>query len=146
MSHSDQVAKKLGEPVVDDIIRYVQSGHVSDQNLKDFAQQIGKVGNDPNVANVLFGSHVSRMEREKNRDKSAEMRAILSEWWNQELHDMTAEDALTKLIRIFNNSQLGFKDLAKSLEKHHLQDLVSNISTTSCKQSTHFKVKMNYSA
>ena len=118
MSHFGDVETKLSEHVVDDIVHYVQNGHMSDQNMKDFAQQLGKVRNDPNVANILLGNHMTRMERDRNRDKSAEMRAILSDWWRQELHDMTTDDALKKLIKIFNNGQLQFKDLAKKLGQY----------------------------
>ena len=117
MSHSGEVEVKLGEHVVDDLIHYVQNGHVSDQSMKDFAQQLGNVGN-PNISNVVYGNHVRRMERDRNRDNSAEMRDILSDWWTKELHDMTTEDALKKLINIFNTRQLRFQDLAKKLEKY----------------------------
>ena len=118
MSHSCNVEDKLGEDVVNEIIDHVQNGLMSDQNMTDFAKRLGKLANDPEAANVLYGQHMMRMERSRNRNNSSEMMAILSDWWNHELFNMTTDDALKKLIKIFKSRDLLFKPLATKLETY----------------------------
>ena len=135
MSHTDNVEKTVGEDVVYEINEYVLAGHISDQNMKDFAQQLGKIGNDPNKANIVYGRHRERMERDRNKEKSAELYEILSDWWDEELSSMPRNDALEKLIKIFSSRAVPCKPLAGKLRKHLTSD-VSDVSTKDAAATT----------
>ena len=56
------------------------------------------------------------MERERP-GKEAEVRSILSDWWGEQLFDMSRKTALEKLIVVFACPEVSIKPLAKNLEK-----------------------------
>ena len=119
MSHFLDVERLLGRDTLARILNYVISGNLSDQKIKDFAQRLGS---DPE-SNILFGNHTTRVGRDRERGKGEEVREVLSDWWNQELHAMTKEDAIGRLVEVF--TKIGAHPLAK-----HLKEKVAG-STTS---------------
>ena len=46
-----------------------------------------------------------RMERSRDKPQDAEMRDILSDWWNEELYGLTQEEGLRKLTAAFKASE-----------------------------------------
>ena len=46
-----------------------------------------------------------RMERSREKPQDAELRDILSDWWNEELHRLTQEEGLRKLTAAFKASE-----------------------------------------
>ena len=117
MSHYPEAEAKLGKAATDLLFRYTRNGDISDQQMEDFVQRLGHPDHH-DEANVLFGNHKKRMERDKNRDQSAELRDVLSDWWNEQLFEdeMTQQIALAKLVSIFQGDDIHLKPLAKALK------------------------------
>jgi hypothetical protein len=119
MSNDYEVIEKLGEGNVEQIINYARGGQMDDQQITDFTHHLGRPpNNQPDAPNVLFGNHSTRMSRDKDRRRDAELRAILSDWWDEELHDdrMSREEALGKLARILSSPDVGCRPLASKLQ------------------------------
>ena len=102
MAHYFEVQKRLGESNVRNFLEVVRSGEVSDDGLKEISLQLGKMESRPNC---LYGHHRMRMERSRDKPQDAEMRDILSDWWNEELYGLTQEEGLRKLTAAFKASE-----------------------------------------
>ena len=102
MAHYFEVQKRLGESNVRNFLEVVRSGEVSDDGLKEISLQLGKMESRPKC---LYGPHRMRMERSRDKPQDAEMRDILSDWWNEELYGLTQEEGLRKLTAAFKASE-----------------------------------------
>ena len=101
-THHKNVSNKLGDNVVR-ILGNVAEGEMTDDHLKEFTRQLGET---PDGCNSLLGKHNRRMERNRYRDMRAEMNEVLSDWYNNELHELTKKDAIHKLVAIFKSPTL----------------------------------------
>ena len=84
-----KVREKLGDTVLDLILDNVNQGIIDAQKMKDFAHKL---------SGSTFGKHKLRTER-GNCDE-AEMREILSDWYNEEMYKIDSKAALDKIIGI----------------------------------------------
>ena len=101
--YDDEVKGVIGRGPYDAILEAVTNGHIDSQKMEDIARLL-----DPKIR----GSH-------KKRDGccEAEMRRMLSEWWNLELYNLSTESALEKLVRIFNDETVNMRPLANKIKK-----------------------------
>ena len=114
MSNHDQVLDRLGEDAVKKILDFTRGGKLSRQNVKDFAFHLGR----PADPNVVYGKHLHRTEGGSGEaGLDVEVRKILSDWWNEKLHEMTTVAALEKLVRIFLSDDVSCKPLAQDIQK-----------------------------
>ena len=78
-------------------------GKIDQQKMRDIASQLDiKVG----------GQH-----RQRNGNGESEMRAVISDWYQFELYDMTRENALQKLLAVLEHSSVELKPLAKEIKQ-----------------------------
>ena len=103
--HDDKVNGKLGENVVSLILEEVRSGSINNQKMIDFAQALSK---------KIGGNHTKR-----NKSDDAEMRNILSDWWEEDLYSesMTRENAKQTLVGIFSHDNISLNHLADLIHK-----------------------------
>jgi hypothetical protein len=116
MANIYQVINKVGENNVDHILNYMRGGKMNDQNITDFSELLGRPPH-PDEPNILFGGHTKRMETNNTRPRDSQMRAILSDWWDEELFNdaMSSEEAVEKLARAFSHPDIGCKPLGNKL-------------------------------
>ena len=104
----------MGEDAVKKILDFTRGGQLSRQNVTDFALHLGR----PAKPNVMFGHHRHRTEGgNAEAGLDVEVRKILSDWWNEELHKMTTLAALEKLVMIFLSDDVSCKPLAQDIQK-----------------------------
>ena len=115
MSYYFKVKALLGE-AVDDVLNSVRNGDFSEDQIKSVAEYLGASEDDR--PNILFGNHRQRMEGNKNRRYSTEMKDILSDLYNQKLFDKTKEEWLSILIGVFYHPDVNMIPLAQKLETH----------------------------
>ena len=108
-----QIEIKIGADNMKVMLDFIRSGNINDQQLKDIAHHLGI---NSKGCNIVFGKHKTRMERDRYREKHHEMRAILSDWWDEELHQMSSMEALEKLIKTFGNRDIDCQPLAYMLK------------------------------
>ena len=122
------VKKIIGQDTFDVICKYASTGHINSQRMTDIAVQLH--------ANV-GGEHLRRCERSVP-DAEPEMRSILADWYEIEMHQLRPIQAIRRLISIFEDGSinLGFiaKELREKLKKEHdqtepSQDVVDATST-----------------
>ena len=92
MSYDREVEELLGKKVLQLICNYVADAKIDGQKMKEFAKQLGPVS---------FGKHKTRTEQRRNSSNQPEMRNILSDWYNKELHNLDQVTAVSKLANIF---------------------------------------------
>ena len=105
-----EVKRKLTKDVVDIILRNVRCYNITRQKMKDLAFVLGK-----NVG----GRHLRRMDSGGESD-CAEMRSILSDWWDVGdlcKNTVTKDSAVQRLTEAFKSETLQLKPLAGDLEK-----------------------------
>ena len=76
---------------------------IDQQKMRDIASQLHK---------KVGGKH-----RQRNGSGESEMRAVLSDWYNFELYDLTRENALQKLLAVLEHSSVELKPLAKEIKQ-----------------------------
>ena len=103
--YDKEVKEKLGEEVVKMILDAVENAEITKQKMEDIAQGFG-----PKVR----GGHVSR----NDACDSAEMRKILSDWYQHELYDMGGEEGVQKLVKLFESEEISLKPLASQLRRY----------------------------
>ena len=108
MSNYNEVRERLGEDSVNLILDYVRHGKIGEQKMADIALTLSQ---------TVYGNHIKRKEQERYRETDVEMRSILSDWWNEELFDMTRAAAHNKLTKVFSNNDINLKPLAMELNK-----------------------------
>jgi hypothetical protein len=113
-THIYEASHKLGDDNVDHILNYTRGGKMTSQTITDFAQLLGRPP-DPYAPNRIYGSHTQRMETNNTMPRDAQMRAILSDWWAEELFDdaISSNEAVDKLVRTL--SRIGCKPLVNKL-------------------------------
>ena len=101
MAHYRDVVKILGEDKTH--MHHNYAWQMSGDDLVEFARQLG--GEKRPEVN---GKHMTRVEgtRPKDLDKSAEMRQMLSDWYNSEMYAMDQNKAVEKLVSNFTSPEL----------------------------------------
>ena len=99
-----EVKEKLGEEVVKMILDAVESAEITKQKMEDIAQGLG-----PKVS----GGHSRR-----NESDSPEMRKILSDWYLDELYDMSGDEGVHKLVALLEGEDICLKPLALRLRSY----------------------------
>ena len=123
--YDKEVEAFLGRDIVKLILSEVSSGRNSSQQMKDIAFKL------PADARV-GGSHCRRVDDERRECDSAEMRCILSDWWQYELCDKDQsrrEEVVDRVIDAFQDADINLKPLAKSIK----DEFMKNPPTTSVK-------------
>jgi len=109
MAYEEKVKKKLGTAVRDSIIDSVHNGTIDSAKMKDIAYKLHeRVG----------GNHMIRTISGGKPCDSVEMRAILCDWWAEDLcrKELSREEAVQKLVNIFEHNDLGLRPLADQLK------------------------------
>ena len=123
--YDKEVEAFLGRDIVKLILSEVSSGRISSQQMKDIALKL------PVDARV-GGSHCRRVDDERSKCDSAEMRCILSDWWQYELCDKDNSrrgEVVDRVIDAFQSTDINLKPLAKSIK----DEFMKNPPTTSAK-------------
>ena len=123
--YDKEVEAFLGSDIVQLILSEVSSGRISPQQMKNIAS---KLPADTRVG----GSHSRRVDGGKRECDSAEMRCILSDWWQYELCDKDQsrrEEVVDRVIDAFKSADINLKPLAKSIK----DEFMKNPPTTSAK-------------
>ena len=76
---------------------------IDQQKMKDIASQLHK---------KVGGKH-----RQRKGSGESEMRAVISDWYQFELYNMTRENALLKLLAILEDPTVELKPLAKEIKQ-----------------------------
>ena len=61
---------------------------------------------------IVGGKH-----RQRKGSGESEMRAVISDWYNFELYNMTRENALQKLLAVLEDPSVELKPLAKEIKQ-----------------------------
>ena len=103
MSEYENEAKKiLGARVFRLLCDAASEDKINDQKLKDISYRLhGRVG----------GNHQKR----GRGSSESELRAVISDWYQVEMFDMTRETALNKLVKILEDPSVNLKPLAKDI-------------------------------
>ena len=88
--HDKEVVAIIGQGTWDIIINSVKTGVINKQMLEDIAQSLGS---------SISGKHRWRMDTTRPEGE-AEMRAILTDWYEQDMHDFTTEKAVQRLVDV----------------------------------------------
>ena len=101
---------------------------MSDDQMRYFVEQLGELSEiDPNV---LFGNHIRRMSRDKDRRPDTELLDVMNDWWYKSLVEMTQDKALDILVRALSHPEVNCRHLASQLSpvasqvKHQLSMLI----------------------
>ena len=76
---------------------------IDQQKMRDIASQLHM---------KVYGRH-----RQRNGSGESEMRAVISDWYQFELYELTREDALQKLQAVLEHSSVELKPLAKEIKQ-----------------------------
>ena len=86
---------------------------MTDDQMKHFVEHLGEISEiDPNV---LFGNHVRRMSRDKERRQDTELLQVMYDWWENRLYEMTQEKAMDVLVEAVSQPEVNCKNLANQL-------------------------------
>ena len=112
MAYLSDVKNRLGEEVVDAMIDHSMDERFPSDKLSSFAQYLG----ENMESNLIFGNH----ERRK-KDGADGLKAILCDWYSEELFDITTDAALEKLVAALELPDINVKPLAaviKNIKEH----------------------------
>ena len=102
--HDKRVQAILGENTVTKLLEAVRDDReITGQKMKDIAQRLG-----------VGGRHRMRVEQRGDTD-DAEMREVLSDWYNKDLHRMDKATVVNKLVEIFEDPTIDLVPLAQRL-------------------------------
>ena len=104
MGSDKGVREIIGPKNVDFILEEVDDGTIDSQKMWDFADKLGP---------TIGGNHKRRVE--KRPSDQAEMRRILSDWYEEELYDMNQAEAVLVLADIFAHDDIKLFPLAHEL-------------------------------
>ena len=116
MSNDRDVEDRLGKEFVSKILDHATGGNLEEADLQQIAKQLGELSDSPNS---VLGNHKRRMNS-RNVHHRVEMKAILIDFWNDKLYDMSSKEGRDALIEVFKSPDLvgdGNKDLAKKLQE-----------------------------
>ena len=103
--YDEDIREKLGTEFVKTILDAVRCGEITKQNMEDIAQGLGP---------KIRGGHIRRGEI----FDAAEMRRILSDWYEDDLCNQDTEQGIQKLIALFESDDISLKPLAARLKKY----------------------------
>ena len=112
-SYMPVVEGKLGKEVVKLMLDSARNGDISDTQLASIADKLGR---DLDGPNVIFGNHIRRMERDRFAASYTLLKCILSDWWGEELYELSSEEALSKLVQTFQDPEVALRPLANQLQ------------------------------
>ena len=92
------------------------NGEISDDKMGMIALELGK-HEESGRPNTIFGNHKRKMERDKNIIQHIVLREILCDWWSDQLYDISHEEAINRLIQVFEEDSIGLRPLAKKLKE-----------------------------
>ena len=104
MAYLKDVKRKLGEEVVKEMTESCDAETFPSEKLSSFAQHLCE-------NSVVYGNH----ERRK-KDGGVELKAILCDWYNEELYKMTTGAALERLVVVLEHSDVNVKPLAAKIK------------------------------
>ena len=104
MAYLKDVKRKLGEEVVKEMTESCDAETFPSEKLSSFAQHLCE-------NSVVYGNH----ERRK-KDGAVELKAILCDWYNEELYKMTTAAALERLVVVLEHSDVNVKPLAAKIK------------------------------
>ena len=111
--YEKEAKKKLGGRVFRLLCDAASEDKIDDQKLKDISYQLhGTVG----------GNHQKR----GRGSSESELRAVISDWYQVEMYNMTSKTALDKLVEIFEDPSVNLKPLAKDI--NDLQRVTDEVS------------------
>ena len=111
--YEKEARKKLGGRVFRLLCDAASEDKIDDQKLTDISYRLhGKVG----------GNH-----RKRGLGSSeSEFRAVISDWYQVEMFNMTRKTALNTLVEIFEDPSVNLKPLAKNIkDSQRVRDKVS---------------------
>ena len=103
--HDGKVISIIGQDIWTQILSDVTNGTLNSQHMCDISRLLS-----PSVG----GSHSRRVENGKKLCDAAEMREILSDFYNVEMCEMDTHAAVKKLIGIFRDETVRLLPLAKT--------------------------------
>ena len=106
MANDQRVREIIGPKNVDFILEDVDEGTIDGQRMWDLAYKLGQ---------TIGGNHKRRVEVERRPSDQAEMRRILSDWYEGELYDMNQAEAVLVLSDIFAHDDIKLFPLAQEL-------------------------------
>ena len=104
MAYFRNVKRKLGDKVVKEMMEYCDAEIFPSEKLSSFALHLCE-------NKVVYGNH----ERRK-MDGAVELKAILCDWYNEELYKMTTGAALERLVVVLEHSDVNVKPLAAKIK------------------------------
>ena len=108
-----EVEKRLGQDRVKLILDSAKNGDISDSQLASIAEKLGR---DLDGPNVIIGNHNRIMARDRYATSDMLLKCILSDWWNEELYDLSPEAALSKMVQVCQDPDVALRPLAKQLQ------------------------------
>ena len=119
MSYRREVKSLLGKECMTKLLNHVRGGKMSDDQMRYFVEQLGELSEiDPNV---LFGNHIRRMDRERDRRQDTEIDEVMHDWWESKLCEMTQDEARDILVRALSQPEVNCKYLANQLSRASTQ-------------------------
>ena len=121
--NDNNVRKALGKEAWDILIEKTKEGGIGSQHMKDVSLALHP---------IVGGNHRRRVDELKVMCDDHELREILADWWDQELHGLNQTEALRKISDILSSPEVNLPYIASSLR--HCLDF--NISDTILKYIT----------
>ena len=113
MSYRREVENLLGKDCLTKLLNYVIGGKMTDDQMKHFVEHLGEISEiDPNV---LFGNHVRRISRDKDRRQDTELLQVMYDWWENRLYEMTRDRAMDILVKALSHPNVKCKHLANGI-------------------------------
>ena len=121
--NDNNVRKALGKEAWDILIEKTKEGGIGSQHMKDVSLALHP---------IVGGNHRRRVDELKVMCDDHELREILADWWDQELHGLNQTEALRNISDILSSPEVTLPYIASSLR--HCLDF--NISDTILKYIT----------
>ena len=109
-----EVEGKLGKETVKLMLDAARNGDISDSQISGIAEKLGR---DLDGPNIIFGNHRRRMERDRYAASDTLLKCIFSDWWSIRLYDMSAGEALSKMVQVCQDPDVDLRPLAKKLSE-----------------------------
>ena len=119
MSYRREVESLLGKECMTKLLDHVRGGKISDDQLKCFVEHLGELSEIH--PNVLYGDHLRRMSRDKDRKQDTELLEVMYDWWTNKLCEMTQDEALDILVRALSQPEVNCRHLANQLSPGSIQ-------------------------
>ena len=103
-----QVKKIMGVDSWETIMSEVRKGSLSAQNMNEIAALLHE---------TVGGNHLRRMEKNRPCD-CAEMRKILSDWYNETMFNYNSKRAVNELAGVLRSQTVNLPRIASAVEKH----------------------------